>query len=389
MEGSKILNLLIYLTNMADERVNPGITEPVNIMKHIARYILPIQVLKSDSVVLDAGCGVGYGSNMLSWFCKRVIGVDISEEAIKTAIKVYSRDNITFIPQDMHDFAGLLDGKFDSIVAFEFLEHLKDPRPILMKFVQWLKPGGYLFYSSPVNKPKDFNEHHAQHYSPEQFRKLFPDEWKKEFFRQEGLSFVPADPKLDTERGYMIGIIRKPDSKFNYTTDWTTKHIADWDKYIKLDRTVSRILEIGCYEGRTTNYFANKYPNAHISVIDTFDGSGRLANQETLFDTFMENTKDIADRIGVHKGRSQEIVPEMLDMFDLIYVDGSHTFEDALADLTNSWKRLKTGGYIIVDDYARIGVKDAVRTFMENADDAEVIFTNEQAIIKKMGGDIV
>ena len=40
-----------------------------------------------------------------------------------------------------------------------------------------------------------------------------------------------------------------------------------------------------------------------------------------------------------------------LDSFDVVYVDGSHTADDVLADAILSWGLLKTGGIVIFDDY--------------------------------------
>ena len=40
------------------------------------------------------------------------------------------------------------------------------------------------------------------------------------------------------------------------------------------------------------------------------------------------------------------------DVFDLIYVDGSHEPEDVIKDLNNSFDVCKIGGIIWVDDYS-------------------------------------
>lgn len=37
--------------------------------------------------------------------------------------------------------------------------------------------------------------------------------------------------------------------------------------------------------------------------------------------------------------------------FDLLYVDGSHLYEDVLVDFVRGWKRLKPGGLFICDDF--------------------------------------
>ena len=37
--------------------------------------------------------------------------------------------------------------------------------------------------------------------------------------------------------------------------------------------------------------------------------------------------------------------------FDLIYIDGDHSSEQVKIDLVNSWKVLKNGGFLVLDDY--------------------------------------
>ena len=52
---------------------------------HRERYAWAIARMGSPKLVLDAGCGVGYGSNMLSEQAENVIGIDISPESIEYA----------------------------------------------------------------------------------------------------------------------------------------------------------------------------------------------------------------------------------------------------------------------------------------------------------------
>lgn len=58
----------------------------------------------------------------------------------------------------------------------------------------------------------------------------------------------------------------------------------------------------------------------------------------------------------IFKGLSQS--PDILESvynespYDIVYVDGSHTYEGALFDLNNYSKMIKPGGYLVVDDAA-------------------------------------
>ena len=63
-------------------------------------------------------------------------------------------------------------------------------------------------------------------------------------------------------------------------------------------------------------------------------------------------------RFSFHPGDSHLTVPEFFadpgnrQHFDLIYVDGDHSEEGALADLEEVWPRLSVGGVLVFDDLA-------------------------------------
>ncbi len=38
-------------------------------------------------------------------------------------------------------------------------------------------------------------------------------------------------------------------------------------------------------------------------------------------------------------------------IFDLIFIDGDHFYDQVLRDINNAWKILKNSGFLILDDY--------------------------------------
>ncbi len=99
--------------------------------------------------VLDAACGCGYGSNILSREAKRVLGVDYSQEAIDYALKFWAAKNITFKQADLNSDLTTL-GDFDVVVSLETVEHLDAPIiETCQKFHKILRPGGLLIMSHP------------------------------------------------------------------------------------------------------------------------------------------------------------------------------------------------------------------------------------------------
>lgn len=53
---------------------------------------------------------------------------------------------------------------------------------------------------------------------------------------------------------------------------------------------------------------------------------------------------------------------------DLIYIDGSHDFEDVALDLAHYWRLLRPGGVLFGDDFGMPGVEKAVLDFSAKVD---------------------
>lgn len=101
--------------------------------------------------VLDAACGVGYGSKIIN--NKKVeyyLGIDISEESIKLAKKQFSKkEKIEFELSNIIE-CNLQSNSFDTIISFETIEHLKSPEKAIFEFKRILKQNGILIGSVPT-----------------------------------------------------------------------------------------------------------------------------------------------------------------------------------------------------------------------------------------------
>ena len=97
--------------------------------------------------VLDVGCGYGgLGRSLQARGIEHIFGVEINADAASRLNDVYSGywigdvEHVT-LPADIDDF--------DCIVFADVLEHLRDPWGTLQRYLQWLKPGGYVVVSVP------------------------------------------------------------------------------------------------------------------------------------------------------------------------------------------------------------------------------------------------
>ena len=119
--------------------------------KHIERYNFANKFVSKGDVVLDAACGIGYGSTILAENAKSVLSLDNSEEALEYCRTHWGAENITYDVIDLEsDFQNNVNGKFDVIVSLETLEHLENPLiETCMKFYELLELGGHLIVSHP------------------------------------------------------------------------------------------------------------------------------------------------------------------------------------------------------------------------------------------------
>ena len=136
--------------------------------EHLARYWWA-SGLASGKCALDAGCGTGYGTNILAARgAAEVIGVDIAEAVIDAA-GASAAPNATFRVADVHELP-FEDGSFDLITCFEVIEHLEDRDRVIAELARVLDRSGVLVISSPnrdVYMPG--NPHHVHEYVPEEF----------------------------------------------------------------------------------------------------------------------------------------------------------------------------------------------------------------------------
>lgn len=102
----------------------------------------------AGKTVLDAGCGVGCGANVLSKHAKLVIGIDYSATALEYGQTHYCESNIYFTVMDCR-YLGFGDQTFDAVVSSEVFEHIAEYNLFLAEIYRILKPDGIFILSTP------------------------------------------------------------------------------------------------------------------------------------------------------------------------------------------------------------------------------------------------
>ena len=119
---------------------------------HIGRYHFAARFIRPGDAVLDAACGLGYGTHVVrsETQARSFIGIDASEYAIDYARLNFGGEATSFCQGMLPDcLASIPDNSIDHVLCFETLEHVQDPVRLLAEFLRVLTPGGRLTCSVP------------------------------------------------------------------------------------------------------------------------------------------------------------------------------------------------------------------------------------------------
>ena len=137
---------------LTGERTLPGIAdERYWFERHVVAYDLARTFVVSECVVVDAGCGEGYGLPMLADAgAARVIGVDLDEQVIGHVKATYAAgdERIEALASELMTLP-LADGEVDLVVSFQVIEHLHDIPGYLRSLRRVTRPGGHVLIATP------------------------------------------------------------------------------------------------------------------------------------------------------------------------------------------------------------------------------------------------
>ena len=135
--------------------------------EHLGRYRWAAEAVAGKRV-LDAGCGVAYGTAMMAEAgAAEVVGVDIAKSVLDSA----RGDMPETVDLRVGDLTALEieDDRFDVVVCFEVIEHFEDPQVVLDELARVLAPGGTLLISSPNRRVyPPGNPHHHHEFTPDE-----------------------------------------------------------------------------------------------------------------------------------------------------------------------------------------------------------------------------
>lgn len=164
--------------HLTGERTVPGVAEENYwFARHEAAYLALLPHCAGE-VVLEAGCGEGYGAALIAQAGASVIALDYDEPTVTHVARSYPRlgtvrGNLAFLP--------IATGALGVVANLQVIEHLWDQRGFLAECRRVLRPGGKLLVTTPnrltftPDSATPLNPYHTRELSPAELAELLAE----------------------------------------------------------------------------------------------------------------------------------------------------------------------------------------------------------------------
>ncbi|MDR5588258.1 class I SAM-dependent methyltransferase [Clostridium aquiflavi] len=316
--------------------------------EHYHRYE-SIKDLVKNKKVLDAACGEGFGTNILAEYCSEIIGIDISEEAIRNANKKYNKRNISFCKESIEKLPFDND-VFDVVVSFETIEHVNEKiqKCFLEEIHRVLKKDGIVIMSTPDKGNMDRNGHNHFHV--------------KEFDKNEFVQFLSSKfNTIDLHEQFYIGNLSIIDNK--------SKKLLQNIIYNNDDIRSNYLIALG-YKGEYNNEYGNSIYIVQDQSKETVDiqvfyalGSENYNEEESIIIktpfTYEKIVKHIPidTNTPIDKFRIDPIsIPAELEIYNILIEDSEGRQLDLTSSITTNAFYNEGNKYMFITDDPQIYV---------------------------------
>jgi ubiquinone/menaquinone biosynthesis C-methylase UbiE len=129
------------------ERFVPGLGGIHIAYEHLHRYAFARRFVGGRRV-LDLGCGLGYGAEVLAPLAREVVSLDRHAETIRQARAIRTHPLGPLLVADACRLP-FRSASFDVVIAFELIEHVLEQQVLVAEIRRVLTPAGLLLASSP------------------------------------------------------------------------------------------------------------------------------------------------------------------------------------------------------------------------------------------------
>ncbi|MBZ0246870.1 MAG: class I SAM-dependent methyltransferase [Cyclobacteriaceae bacterium] len=142
----------------------------------------------------------------------------------------------------------------------------------------------------------------------------------------------------------------------------------------------SVIVEIGSFKGRSTVSFGFGClgTSKHIYAIDLFEGENHFYGNGDFLKIFKDNISScgLSSYVTPIKMHSLEAVKQWRLPIDVLFIDGSHEYEDVKADFLAFYPFVKPGGIVAFHDIR--GMWDGVIQYWSEVQKKKLIINTEE-----------
>lgn len=162
------------------------------ILRNMRKYLTVIKKFKKNGRLLDLGCAMGFLIEEAKKWGYDAYGVDISEYAVKIARKLVGESLVKLGKVEDLEKLFVRNNDFDIITMFDLIEHLQNPKEVLLKIGRVMKPDAVLviqtgdagsFWARIMGKNWHF-------FAPPQHFYFYSQKNMRELLRQSGYEVV-------------------------------------------------------------------------------------------------------------------------------------------------------------------------------------------------------
>jgi SAM-dependent methyltransferase len=191
---------------LTGERTVPGIPEENYWFRRHEAVYAAVAPRCAGATVLEAGCGEGYGADLLARVARLVVGLDLDVATAAHVVRRYpgvavARANLVALP--------LASASVDAVVSLQVIEHLWDQALFLRECLRVLRPGGTLVVSTPnritfsPGPDAPLNPFHTRELDPGELAALV-GEAGFDAVEVRGLHHGPRLRELDARHGSLV-----------------------------------------------------------------------------------------------------------------------------------------------------------------------------------------
>jgi len=124
---------------------------------------------------------------------------------------------------------------------------------------------------------------------------------------------------------------------------------------------IGDVVEVGCWEGRSTSVLANACYPEPLHAVDTWQGNVdespdhptvALAKQRDVYRTFLKNMKSLTlGNVKPHVMRSRDFFARQVKPIKFCHIDASHDYGSVKTDIEGARKHLLPMGVLCGDDF--------------------------------------